>query len=225
MSYLSRPSRPCTLPRALIVVALIATGGLSGCKILPIQTEAEKASAKAQKFDAKNFADTLWTSKGHQELLGRAVDLATLLPALDESFDTAGQKYGLKAAGEGSPTAFVVKGEGRVTKVDTASRAGTATLSIATPKGNREATLQTGPIVKGNAIRDNLPDASFGKFTNQIEYAQAGRALNEAALATAKPGFGALVEGANVTFTGAITLNKPDDALLVMPIAVAGAGQ
>lgn len=39
--------------------------------------------------------------------------------------------------------------------------------------------VQTGPAINGTTLRDSTGSYSFGDFTNQIEYQNAGAALNE----------------------------------------------
>ena len=39
--------------------------------------------------------------------------------------------------------------------------------------------MQTGPAINGTEVRDATGTISFGAFTNQIEYQDAGAALND----------------------------------------------
>ena len=40
--------------------------------------------------------------------------------------------------------------------------------------------MQTGPAINGTDLRDAPGEIKFGQFTNQIEYQNAGAALNNA---------------------------------------------
>jgi predicted lipoprotein len=111
-----------------------------------------------------------------------------------------------------------VQDSGRVTAVNTESRAGTATIEVETAAGMKPVMLQIGPVVRGNAIRDSLPFVSFQDFTNQIEFAQAGRALTDRAMASIKPALAALKTGERLHFSGAMTLTKADDPVVITPV-------
>ena len=87
-------------------------------------------------------------------------------------------------------------------------------------------TLQIGPVVKGSAIRDTLPFFSFGKVTNQIEYAQVGRAFNERALKEIEGPLAALkTPGAALEFQGSISLTDVPETFLVTPVSLKPAGE
>ena len=38
--------------------------------------------------------------------------------------------------------------------------------------------MQIGPVIRGTAIRDSLDFVNFNEFTNQIDFAQFGKAFN-----------------------------------------------
>ena len=77
-------------------------------------------------------------------------------------------------------------------------------VEIASDAGPQQITLQIGPVVKGTAIRDSLPFFSFANVTNQIEFAQVGRAFNERALKEVEKPLAELkTPGTAVEFKGA----------------------
>jgi predicted lipoprotein len=43
------------------------------------------------------------------------------------------------------------------------------------------AIIQTGPVIRGTALRDALPFIQFSQFTNQLEYARVANVLNDRA--------------------------------------------
>ena len=159
---------------------------LSGCKIVPndqrARTEGSSANQTAEGFNAAGYVDSVWASQLTPHFDSKANDLATVIAAVKADLDKAGHDYGHRAASEGSPWSFAVKSTGKVVSVNTESRAGTLIVEIASDAGPQQITLQIGPVVKGTAIRDSLPFFSFANVTNQIEFAQVGRAFNERAL-------------------------------------------
>ena len=94
-----------------------------------------------------------------------------------KSPDEAGAKFGYRAKSEGTPWTLMVKIEGSIVAADTESRA--ATIGVdATGQGKTDAIVQIGPAMRGTAIRDALDFVSFNDFTNQIDFAQFGKAFN-----------------------------------------------
>jgi predicted lipoprotein len=100
-----------------------------------------------------------------------AVDAKVLAAAIAEDKAAAGEKYGKPGSvgpifpvkfsgvvGEGSSGIFAVAADGL-------------------PEGLR-IRIQTGPAINGTEVRDATGTVEFGQFTNQIEYQDAGSALN-----------------------------------------------
>jgi predicted lipoprotein len=188
---------------------------LLGCKIATIRPiESDDDARGTQQFDAEAYVASVW-SEDLPAALEQAVDLGELLPALEKDPGAAGERWGRR---EGSgPFHVIVKGSGRVTGVDTASRTGRARVEVETPGGRREVVVQIGPVLRGTSIRDALPTVSFDQFVNQIQYAEVANALNaeveERLLATLEPE--GLV-GQRVRFAGMATVGDPP--LVVTPV-------
>src|SRR5690606_15802269 len=102
---------------------------------------------------------------------------------------------------------FVVTGTGTVTAKNTKSRAGTLDVTLDGAAPPTQVEVQIGPIIRGNAIRDSLPFVSFNDFTNQLEFADAGKALTALALKAIEAEAASITEGQKVTFVGAMSLN------------------
>ena len=187
---------------------------LAGCKIVRI---AEQEVAAPAGFDAGSYAEGIWTSQVLPYFAENARPVGDVVPAIIADLDGAGAQFGYRS-GEGSPWSFVVSGTGEVTAKNTESRAGTIELAV---EGVAEpVVIQIGPVIRGNAVRDALPFVSFKDFVNQLEYANAGKALT----ALAAEGFAANVEaiaiGDRVSFTGSISVSRGGDALLVTPVVL-----
>ena len=202
---------------------------LSGCKIVPndqrARTEGSSANQTAEGFNAAGYVDSVWASQLTPHFDSKANDLATVIAAVKADLDKAGHDYGHRAASEGSPWSFAVKSTGKVVSVNTESRAGTLIVEIASDAGPQQITLQIGPVVKGTAIRDSLPFFSFANVTNQIEFAQVGRAFNERALKEVEKPLAELkTPGTAVEFKGAISLTSVPETFVVTPVSLKAAG-
>lgn len=199
------------VPVALLLAFVVL---LSGCKIVRIDSGGD---APVAGFDAASYASGLWTQQVLPHFAGNARPATEVLPAMTSDLAAAGARYGYRA-GEGSPWSFIVADEGTVSRKNTDSRAGTLVLSLAGGDAPLEATLQIGPVIRGNAVRDALPFVSFKDFTNQLEYANAGKALTALALEGFAADVEAIAAGDRVRFTGAISISKAGDDVLITPI-------
>ncbi|MBI0549829.1 DUF2291 family protein [Pectobacterium parmentieri] len=93
--------------------------------------------------------------------------------------------------------------QGPIGGIDRESREGKLVLNV---KGDT-VTLQLGPIVKGNAIRDAAGFIRFDDFKNQVQFAQLARALNSKAIASL-PELDASVQGKTVNVLAALVVTK-----------------
>jgi predicted lipoprotein len=128
----------------------------------------------------------------------------------------AGKQYGHQA-GTGSPFAYLVKGTGTVTKVDTSAPTGPMTVEVPQAGGKPlNVTVATGPVIAGTAIRDGVGFISFGDFTNQIAYADVANQINSHAKTDviAKIDLKSVV-GKKLSFEGAFSALDPSLIFLV----------
>ena len=78
--------------------------------------------------------------------------------------------------------------------------------------------MQTGPAINGTELRDAPGTIEFGQFTNQIEYQNAGAALNDEMKKQVLAGVNtANLNGKTITVTGAFRLINPK-SWLVTPV-------
>lgn len=203
---------------ALQLLAAASLMSVASCKIVAIS---DQLKIDGQGFDATRYADQIWASKVLPHFAASAEPMGEVLAAIAADLGSAGEKYGYRAATEGSPWTFIVAGSGTITKKNTQSRAGTMTVSV--DGMGSGATIQIGPVVKGNAIRDSLPFVSFKDFTNQLQFADVGKALTALALAAIGADAAALTEGQKVSFTGAMSLNRGSDKILITPVSLKAA--
>ena len=103
---------------------------------------------------------------------GRATDAVTLANAIAKDAEAAGTQYGIAA--DAGPE-IAVKFTGKAGKQDS----GVYDVAIPGMPDNVQVTVQTGPAITGTDLRDGTGTIAFGQFSNQIEYQNAGSALNK----------------------------------------------
>lgn len=203
-------------PVALLVVCTILLS-LPGCKIVRRDQQVSGSPGVSENFDPVAYVATIWEPKVLPLFETKAVDIGQVIDLLKKDPDQAGKQFGHRPDVEGSAWNFVVKGTGHITVANTESKAGT--LEIALESGNK-VTLQIGPVIRGSAIRDVLPFFSFKDVTNQIEFSQVSRALNDQAMANVKAALSPVpTVGSIVEFRGAFTFSSPDK-ILVTPLFI-----
>lgn len=208
------------LSRRLIVAGVLAVA-LAGCKILPIQSESEAAQ---QKFNGVDYVTKLWDGEVIPVVRDKAFPIEAVIAAIEGGLDKAGPEFGHRPAEEGSPWSFVVKGTAVIKEKNTASRAGTVLIDVATPKGPVPVTIQIGPVIKGNSLRDAMPFINFQNFTNQLEFAEVGRAFNGRVATELKAVVDGLAPGQTIAYSGTFSLNTATDKILLTPVLIGPAG-
>ncbi len=203
-------------PLAAVAVCTLLLS-LPGCKIVRRDQQLSGSPAVSENFDPAAYVAAVWEPRVVPLFKDSAADIGTVLALLKQDPDIAGQRFGHRPDVEGSAWNFAVTGKGRITALNTESKAGTIVLQL---DSGQSVTLQIGPVVRGSAIRDVLPFFSFKDVTNQIEFSQVSRTLNDRALAdvrsalTTPPAVGATVE-----FHGAFTYTSPEN-ILITPSAL-----
>lgn len=149
--------------------------------------------------------------KVQAEIEKRAVDAATLADAIAKDQTAAAKKYGVDGLiGPEMSVKFTgVVGEGS---------SGIYKVNVPGVPDGLTIRVQTGPAINGTEIRDATGTIKFGQFKNQIEYQNAGSALNN----EVKKQVLAKIDtknltGKTVSVTGAFTLINPKN-WLVTPV-------
>lgn len=161
------------------------------------------------------FSAAVYGAKAFPEIKAaieaRAVEATALQQAILANKDDAISKYGVAG---GSGPVFSVKFVG-VAGERLAS--GLCEVKVA-DLPDVKVRVQTGPAINGTELRDATGTVSFGQFTNQIEYQNAGSALNNEMKKTvlAAVDTGALT-GKTVSVVGAFRLINPK-SWLVTPV-------
>ncbi|MBN3145851.1 DUF2291 family protein [Pectobacterium brasiliense] len=170
---------------------------LSACTVVdldengkPITPVDPAATPSYSTMTPENIATALWQP--------------TLLPTAQQQALSWDEVKKTQAALEGSARkAVYARLQGMISGIDRESREGKLTLDV---QGDA-VTLQLGPIVKGNAIRDAAGFIRFDDFKNQVQFAQLARALNNKALASL-PELDAGMQGKSVNVLAALVITK-----------------
>ncbi len=101
----------------------------------------------------------------------RAVDAATLAAAIAQDRPAAEKTYGVSA---GTGAVMSVK----LTGVFGEAKSGIYDVKVEGVPDTVRVRVQTGPAINGTELRDATGTIAFGQFTNQIQYQDAGSALN-----------------------------------------------
>ncbi|MEO8907345.1 MAG: DUF2291 domain-containing protein [Microbacteriaceae bacterium] len=186
----------------VIVVVLILMG---------VGTKVVSNSSAALSSDG-GFAPAAYGKKQfpkvQAEIAKRAVPAATLAAEIAADPAGAGAKYGVKATtGPVMSVSFTgVAGE---------PQDGIYPVAVEGLPQSLIVRVQTGPAINGTDLRDATGTIKFGQFTNQIDYQNAGAALNDqmkksvlAAVDTAN------LKGKTITVVGAFELINPNGWLV-----------
>lgn len=221
MARIALASRTRTAISALVGFAIIVFLCLRPpfvIKPLPPAASSGTAAAADTTSDPNSFVEPIWKSKVIPTILAQAVDAVVLLPEIRANPEAAGQKYGRREAT--NPFNYMIKGSGKVTQVNTESRAGTMTVEIGNGSNLETINLQIGPVVIGTALRDATGLVNFNQFTNQIDYAGVSKEMNLRAIKDALAGNDpASFAGKTIQFFGAFTFDpKSTSPIRVTPV-------
>ena len=209
----------------MLTCAVLAAVGLASCKIVPTaEVEAARKGAGSAPgeaaFNPDKMVDDIWDAKVIPYLEAKAGPFADVRDLARKSPDEAGRKYGFRAKEGNTPWTLVIKAEGRIVEANTESRAGTVGVDV-DGDGKTDFTVQIGPAMRGTALRDSLDFVSFNSFTNQIDYAQFGKAFNLRVNRTLLQGLPRdRLVGRSITVLGAYSLDSPGQAPLVTPAEI-----
>ncbi len=125
---------------------------------------------QAGAFSAASYGKAQFP-KVQSAIEGRAVDAAVLAAALTKDPAVAEAQYGVPAP---AGPEYSVKFTGKVGKQDF----GVYDVAIPGVPETIHVSVQTGPAINGTDLRDASGLIKFGDFSNQIDYQNAGSALN-----------------------------------------------
>lgn len=186
-----------------VAVLLIAMGfGTKG-------VSSDEASASTGTFSPSDFADKNWDSKILPAILDHEEDIVTVTEAIQADAAAAGTKFGV-VEGTSAPV-FTVS----FTGVAGAVEAGIMPVVVEGMPEDITVRVQMGPAIMGTAVRDASGEVHYPQFTNQIDYQDAGSALNEKIKTDVLAGVdAAALAGTTVSMTGVFQLINPASYLL-----------
>ena len=192
---------------------------LAGCKILPTPAEGEAPGAVAA-FNPEARVAEIWSDRVLPYLDTKAGPLAEVVAAAAADPAAAGARFGNPNKQTSAPWTYAVRVDGKVVGTNLGSRAATVDVDV-DGNGTADARVQIGPAYRGTALRDSLDFVNFNEFTNQIEFAQYGKAFNihadqQGLAALAREG----LEGRTISAVGAYTAGPAGELPLVMPARV-----
>ncbi|SHL51146.1 DUF2291 domain-containing protein [Halomonas caseinilytica] len=192
---------------AIIVVAVVVLAAMAlDTTVVPIGAQQEEGFS-AERYGAEHFPIV------RDSVEKRAVEASELAAAVAEDKVAAGERYGV-AAGIGPviPVTFSgVVGEGK---------AGIYVVDVEGIPEGLTIRMQTGPAINGTDLRDATGDIEFGQFTNQIEYQDAGAAINDEMKEQVLSGIDTGdLSGETVDVTGVFKLINPNN-WLVTPVSL-----
>ncbi len=193
--------------RIVVLVAgiVIVLGMVVDTKIVRIGSSEDmrQAAFSPETFGAQKFPSIA------AAIEAKAADAATIAAAIAANKEAAVAKYGIPT---GSGPIFSVKLTGQA-----GANPASGIYEIASPNLPPEIKIrvQTGPAINGTELRDATGMIQFGQFKNQIEFQNAGSALNNelkkkvlASIDTAS------LAGKTVTIVGAFRLINPKSWLI-----------
>ena len=198
---LPKSSQPARSYRWIgIAAAVVLVGAMAfDTKIVQIGSEAD---VQVQKFSPEAFGTEQFPLI-KQSVETRAVDAVELAKAVAADKKAASEKYGVKTStGPVIPVKFTgVIGERKANYNVVAVEGLPADLTLR---------VQTGPALNGTDLRDATGQIEFGQFKNQIEYQDAGSAINNEVKKVVLGGIDpAALSGKTVSVIGVFKLVNP----------------
>ena len=208
------------------IIALLFMQAFAACSLYTIRpinqtTSSNQSNQFDQQFDPTTYTNSIWSSKVVPTVLKKAVDIRTVLTALKSNSNAAFKQYATQSS-DGLYN-FMVKGQGKVTAVNTSSRNGMISIQLPAYSGQSTIVLQIGPVVLGTSLRDSVGFINFSQFTNQVQYAQVADALNAHALQNVHGTDFTKLKGKMITFYGAFTFVDLQQ-ITIMPMQITPEG-
>ncbi len=166
---------------------------------------------------AEVFSPVTYGAKAFPEIRAsvesRAVEASQLAGEIAADKAAATEKYGISG---GTGPVFPVKFTGTVGE----GKSGLYKIAVPGMPAETTVRVQTGPAINGTDLRDATGTIAFGQFKNQIEYQNAGAAINDQMKKDVLAGIDAsALAGKTVTVTGVFRLVNPKN-WLVTPVAM-----
>jgi predicted lipoprotein len=201
----AKPGSRLTVVAAATLVLLVAMA--LDTRVVKIGSAAD---VQPNAFSAAGFGMSEFP-KVRSAIENRAVSAVEVARAVIKDKEAAGKQYGVEA---GSGPEISVK----FTGVAGNAESGIYPVEVEGVPGPVVIRVQTGPAINGTDLRDATGAIAFGQFVNQIDYQNAGSALNKEMKkqVLSKIDAGKL-SGKTISVVGAFKLINPDN-WLVTPV-------
>jgi len=169
----------------LLIVCLLVAGS---CTVVKHDQQSESEEDEISiyfdngEFDAKLYVESVWEESVLPRIEEEAVEAEVLFETLNSDPATAIEKYGYRIEVT-APYNFMVRGMATITQANVDSAAATVSIDANGPDG-KPVEIQIGPVLKGTAVRDSMDFIRFDDFTNQLEFANISREMNNRIKAT-----------------------------------------
>lgn len=209
---MSLPSEVALSPRisrgVLIGLAVCAvTIGAMAFDTTVVKIGSEQ-DVRAEVFSPDAFGVTEFP-KVQANVTSRAVDAVELATAIAADAKTAEAKYSVGGV-------YPVKLQGVVGE----GKSGIYYVEVANLPQPLKLRVQTGPAINGTELRDVTGEIAFSQFTNQIEYQDAGSALNKEMKKLVLDGIdNSALTGKTISVVGAFKLVNPK-SWLITPVSL-----
>lgn len=207
------PKAPAASRRGVMIAAALGLAVLAAMALdTTIVHIGSDADVRQQAFSPDSFGDKEFP-RVQTAVLEKAVDALTLGPAVLADKAAAAKQYGTA-----STTGAIMSV--KLTGVAGEVKSGVYTLAVEGLPPDIKVRVQTGPAINGTDLRDAPGDIAFGQFKNQIEYQDAGSALNCAMKKAVLDGIDtANLTGKTLEITGAFRLVNPKN-WMITPVQV-----
>ena len=188
---------------SLIAVMALSVVCLTGCGIVTVVPIGEEASFTGEEvFDSGAESSGDWTAVV-EEITGAAKDLAEVMNG--------------DGIGSGS---VAVSGTASIVEFNTETPKYYLLITPDGYSGSEEFRIQAGGVYSGTAVRDAQTVKVFEDFTNQTEWSQYAKALNEQvdAQVVAPLALDGSAAGKTVTFVGAAV--QSGDTVTITPVSL-----
>ncbi|MFG6667076.1 DUF2291 family protein [Halomonas sp. HNIBRBA4712] len=176
-------------------------------KVVTLSELESEVGFSPEQFAQDSFSDI------REYIEANAVEASILAHEALQSPGDAGEQYGI-ASGIGHVIPVSVTG----TAIE--QQAGIYTLEVEGVSDEVVVRVQMGPAINGTVLRDTTGNIQFSDFTNQIEYQDAGAALNEEMKRQVLTGVSTQdLIGQTLSITGSFNMINPQN-WLITPVNV-----
>jgi predicted lipoprotein len=203
-----------TIVVALVVFTFLGLAGRYGFTVVRIE-DVERA-VQSEAFNPVSYVDGIWDAKIMPAFNEKAVELSKILSEIEvdangtaskDTLTAIAQNYGLITVGEAH--VYMVKGSGKITKVNTETSLGTIEVGLDGYEGPIKVLIYVGTRIPSDetSIRDAVGFISFGDFKEQTEYGKVASEINKRVMSQV---LGDLdknnLEGKAISFKGAFNI-------------------